>query len=155
MSNKGGIITALVASVLVAEQGHANIPVRDAYVFFQTGSDRLSLDAEAILLNFVSADQLNGRPLPLFIEGGIDRSSSERRDPGLACRRALAVGRFLIGRGIPDKDVIVRGYGPVEPLLNDALPQSKKARLRRVLVRYAGDAGRRLAEWRGATPSAC
>ena len=87
-------------------------PVLDRPVFrpvaFAPGSD--AIDAEQAIVLDITAGALRERPeLRVRLEGHAEASGPDAGAPGLAARRAEAVRRFLVRKGVADERLAALG----------------------------------------------
>lgn len=102
---------------------------------FKTGSDELAAGEQRLLQRLASAmmdPRLASRKFA--VAGHTDATGSDSVNLILSCSRALAVKRYLVGRGIQRDRLSAYGFGSRRPLERDVL---QSARNRRVEVRSA------------------
>ena len=97
---------AAPSSATAAAMASAEAAAPDARVYFETGSDALSDDAQAALASAAEAARADGSK-SLLISGFHDASGAAALSAGLAKRRALAVRHALEANGVaPDSLVL-------------------------------------------------
>lgn len=100
---------------------------------FDFGKARLASDSAPLLARMVTA--MNECPDARFeIEGHTDNKGRESVNRRISERRAKAVRRALIRRGIAEDRLLAIGYGPSRPIASNADPDGR-ARNRRIEVR--------------------
>jgi chemotaxis protein MotB len=110
-------------------------------LLFQLGSDKLSADGMRALDKV--AGVFKGKEVLIQIDGHTDTTPVARAETkrahvdnmGLGAHRALAVYRHLAAKGIPERSIYVRSFGPSWPVASNATPASK-ARNRRVEILF-------------------
>ena len=99
-------------------------------VNFYTNSDRLTSEAKTIL-NRVAED-LNRYPsVRVIIVGHTDNRGSAAYNKDLSLRRAKAVARYLVGKGVDPERMRYAGKGEEEPVASNATEEGR-AKNRRV-----------------------
>ena len=94
-------------------------------VNFETGSDRLTAEARAVLED--AAITLQGKPdIRVVIEAHTDNQGSAVSNLELSKRRALAVARFLVDRGIAPNRLQPQAYGESKPRTSNATAEGRK-----------------------------
>ncbi|NPD16418.1 OmpA family protein [Xinfangfangia sp. D13-10-4-6] len=107
---------------------------------FVSGSDQLSADARAVI------NQLASVVLPCTGTGGLqakigghtDATGDAEMNLGLSQRRAVAVRKELIARGIPAGDLRAQGYGASQPVATNDTEEGKAAN-RRTTIEWTGE----------------
>lgn len=103
-------------------------------VQFATGSDHLATADRRLLDNVAAALKSPALATESFaIAGHTDGTGDARINLELSCARALAVRRYLVGRGVEQARLGAYGFGSARPLEGDAMSASN----RRVEVRRA------------------
>jgi outer membrane protein OmpA-like peptidoglycan-associated protein len=77
--------------------------------------------------------------LIIRLDGHTDNSGSEVYNVGLSRKRAEAVRRYLVARGVPEYSISVSGFGSASPVASNTTAQGRKQN-RRVDMLIAGDA---------------
>jgi OOP family OmpA-OmpF porin len=102
-------------------------------VFFATNEDKLGASSTEVLDR--AAATLQKFPnVKVEISGHTDSTGNREHNMDLSQRRAEAVKRYLVGKGIDDKRLVTRGAGPDEPLDSNA-SLSGRAKNRRIEFR--------------------
>lgn len=118
-------------------------------VLFASGSSDLTVKGRAALDALV--DMLKKDPNPIRIDGHTDidpvRKTKEQYPDGnieLGAKRAIAVRKYLIERGIPENRISIASYGEFKPVLpgKDADSKSRNRRVE-VLLQYPRTAANR------------
>ncbi len=105
-------------------------------ITFKTGTDTLepaSDPALAYIQGFLTARQ---DVTLVRIESHTDPTGSESANQALTEKRAMAVARWLVAKGIACKRVIPTGFGSTKPLAPNATPE-ERAKNRRIAVAVA------------------
>lgn len=94
-------------------------------VLFQTGEailSPLSYPELNIIAFYMKADP------NLFIEiyGHTDNVGDEEKNKELSAKRAMAVGKYLIAKGVNEKNVTSIGYGSSQPLVSNQTEEGRK-----------------------------
>jgi OOP family OmpA-OmpF porin len=110
-------------------------------VQFETGSDKLKPESDAVL-GHVQAYLIAKSYISLMrIEGHTDSDGNPQQNQTLSEKRALAVGRWLVGHGIDCKRLLAVGFGGNKPIANSSTPDGK-AQNRRIVFSNAELRGR-------------
>lgn len=103
---------------------------------FATGKNALSTTSMTTLLEAAAA--LNANPdVKVEIGGHTDNVGNAAANNALSLARANAVKRFLSGQGIAADRLTAKGYGPAQPLADNATDTGKQ-RNRRIEFRILG-----------------
>lgn len=94
-------------------------------IYFDTAKHSLKPASYATLDEIVRAIQ-HYKPVSVFIEGGADARGSHPYNFALSERRANAVKRALIERGIPESLLFTRGYGKTQPVAPNTSKQGRR-----------------------------
>jgi outer membrane protein OmpA-like peptidoglycan-associated protein len=102
-------------------------------VFFETNSDVI-LPQSFELLNEV-ADTITGNAVGrVRVEGHTDDRGSDASNLDLSQRRAASVRRYLIGRGVPEAQLVAEGFGELQPIATNTTAAGR-AQNRRVVFK--------------------
>lgn len=118
--------------------GRLSIGVNDA-VTFDSGSVALKEKSHQVLRNVANLLKQKHSGKRIYVEGHTDtdplvKTKDKYRDNRqLSYERADAVGRFLVGLGVPESSIAVVGYGQFDPI------STNKGQNRRVEI-VIGDA---------------
>ena len=109
----------LAADEAVIEIGSGRILLRDS-VHFDTGRD--SIKSESFPLLDQVAKLLNEHPemKRIRVEGHTDNVGNAAYNKELSARRAAAVVRYLVGKGVAASRLIPAGYGFEQPIASNA-----------------------------------
>ena len=115
--------------------------VLQASLLFSLGSDTLSPQGSRALDKIAGA--FKGRDVLIQIDGHTDNTpivkaatrTAHGDNLGLSAHRALAVFRYLLSKGVAERNMYVRGFGPSWPVTSNATAASK-ARNRRVEILF-------------------
>ncbi|MCX8112688.1 MAG: OmpA family protein [Bacteroidia bacterium] len=93
-------------------------------LFFAVGDSTLAPESylELERLSWLLSDKPTMR---IEIIGHTDSTGGFERNMELSWRRANAVAKYLIGRGIPEERLKVVGRGPTEPIADNRLPEGR------------------------------
>lgn len=86
-------------------------------VRFALGSDVILADSDEILTQLVRIIQQHPEIARIAVDGHTDNVGNEPANLALSRRRALSVVRWLIARGIDERRLEARGFGPRQPLV--------------------------------------
>ncbi|MBL8327496.1 MAG: OmpA family protein [Rubrivivax sp.] len=103
-------------------------------VQFATGSDKLAARDAALLDNVAQALKTKELASDSFaIAGHTDSTGDARINLELSCARALAVRRYLVGRGVAEERLSAYGFGSARPLAGEeaALAANRRVELRK------------------------
>jgi OOP family OmpA-OmpF porin len=105
------------------EKGALKLP---GPVVFETGSDKLKAESD-VVLDFVKA-YLDFKPevTLIRIEGHTDSDGVPAQNQTLSEKRALAVARWLKGKGIDCKRLLPVGFGHTKPIAGTTDKQTKE-----------------------------
>jgi OOP family OmpA-OmpF porin len=103
-------------------------------VVFETGSDRLKPESDAVLQ--VVVDYLNAKKdiTLMRIEGHTDSDGKPEANMELSQKRSMSVARWLVGKGIDCKRVIPVGFGQDKPIADNKTPEGKAQNRRTYFV---------------------
>ena len=116
----------------------ANAILSGSTINFVSGSDQLDADARSVINRLASVI------LPCTGTGGLDAKigghTDSTGDPemnlGLSQRRAIAVRKALIARGVPAASLVAQGYGASLPVATNDTEEGKAAN-RRTTIEWA------------------
>lgn len=103
-------------------------------IHFETGKDALQPDSEPLLAEIASLLKQQAK-LKLSIEGHTDNVGSAQSNEALSQKRAEAVKRWLVGKGVDAKRLATRGHGPAMPIADNRLEEGRAKNRRVELVR--------------------
>ena len=92
---------------------------------FAFGSDEI-LDSSFPILNSISAILSKNKDARVEIAGHTDSEGNAAYNRDLSQRRAAAVRRYLINRGIAAQQLTARGYGPDKPLVANTTREGRQ-----------------------------
>jgi OOP family OmpA-OmpF porin len=123
------------------EKGALKLP---GPVVFETGSDKLKPESDTVL-QFVK-DYLDAKPdiTLLRVEGHTDNDGNPAANETLSEKRALAVSRWLVGKGIDCHRLLPVGFGQTRPIVGTVAAQTpdEKAQNRRTAFLNAAVKGK-------------
>lgn len=96
---------------------------------FATGSAELRDEARAALRGLAEV-LVEFRPTLVSIFGHTDNTGPTELNQHLSQQRALAVARFLLDAGVERNRLLVVGYGPSQPIADNATPEGRDANRR-------------------------
>lgn len=105
-------------------------------VNFESGSAKITRDS-FVVLDDVAAKLKANPGMKVEVAGFTDNSGSPTINRALSQRRAEMVMSYLVARGVPAANLIARGYGPDQPIADNASDDGR-AQNRRVELRPAG-----------------
>ena len=104
------------------ENGALKVP---SAVRFETGSDKLAAESDEAL-NYVKGFLDEKKDITLLrIEGHTDTDGSEAFNQNLSEKRALAIARWLAGKGVDCKRLLPVGFGGSKPVAPNDTPDNK------------------------------
>lgn len=109
-------------------------------VNFESGSDRLKPESIAVLDEAVQKLKDEFPEARIEVAGHTDSVGNEGYNKRLSLRRANAVMKHLVRKGIDARRLSAAGYGESEPVADDGTPEGK-AQNRRVELRVKGEVG--------------
>lgn len=96
-------------------------------LLFQSGKAVIFSQSYVVLDSIASA--LQQLPFEIAIDGHTDiipiRTFQYESNWHLSVDRALNVGYYLIKKGIPEKNVVIRGFGPERPVDDNSTPEGR------------------------------
>lgn len=138
MDQKAKEINATVAGATVTRVGEGLVVTFDSGLLFDFDSDKLKPDARTNLDNLAGNLSSFGDS-KLLLVGHTDSVGTASYNLGLSERRALAVGTYLISKGVPSARVVVTGRGESEPVQPNATEDGRRANRRVEVAVTAGD----------------
>lgn len=100
-------------------------------IHFVSGGDEVDAESEKILNELTSLLGEHPEIARVAVDGHTDNAGSEAANIALSQRRALAVMKALIARGVDSRRLEARGFGPRRPLASNDTPEGR-AKNRRV-----------------------
>ena len=113
----------------VSDDGKVELP---GPVLFQTGSDKLLPESDAVLTHVQKYLEQNPQVTLLRIEGHTDTDGQDAANLDLSKRRAMSVARWLTAKGIDCKRLMPVGFGENKLIVNPEKTPDDKATNRRV-----------------------
>lgn len=101
-------------------------------VAFEVNSARLTADSRAVLEG-VGADLKKYPRLRIELQGHTDSSGSDQYNLKLSQQRAEAVRTHLVEQGVPEAQLVARGYGEAQPIDNNATAEGREKNRRVVM----------------------
>jgi len=106
-------------------------------VQFESSSDKLRPSAQDVL-NRVAAKLVENPSIRVQLAAHTDSSGSSEANKLLSRKRVVSVARYLISRGVPQKQLVARAFGDTRPIAsNDTI--EGRARNRRVEITTLAD----------------
>jgi outer membrane protein OmpA-like peptidoglycan-associated protein len=121
-------VTEIFAPALSAQP----MPPRSFMLYFISDSDRLTEDSRAAFEE-VFAEVAKRKAAEVVVTGHTDRSAEPGYNDRLSLKRAKAVRKLFVARGLPPDSVIAAGRGEREPLVASA-DGKREAKNRRVEI---------------------
>src|SRR5258708_31135070 len=115
MDKKAKEIPASVPGATVTRVGEGLVVTFNSGLLFDFGSDKLKPEAR-INLDNLAANLSSFGDSKLLLVGHTDSVGTASYNLGLSERRALAVGTYLINKGVPSTRVSVTGRGEPHPV---------------------------------------
>lgn len=106
-------------------KGRFEILSRTDNIHFRSGSARLDADSRYLLDTL--HDIISRCPgMVIEVGGHTDDVGSDAANQRLSERRAAAVVRYLVEKGIAPEALVARGYGEAEPAFDNATPDGRR-----------------------------
>ncbi|HTB76766.1 MAG TPA: OmpA family protein [Polyangiaceae bacterium] len=101
-------------------------------LLFQTGKSELSQTARARLDSVAVA--LKGTDKKIVVEGYTDDTGTDAVNLPLSEARASEVRSYLISRGVPEANIMARGFGPTRPIASNKTVEGRATNRRVEIV---------------------
>ena len=101
-------------------------------LLFQTGKSELSQTARARLDSVAVA--LKGTDKKIVVEGYTDDVGTDAVNLPLSEARASEVRSYLISRGVPEANIMAKGFGPTRPIANNKTVEGRATNRRVEIV---------------------
>jgi hypothetical protein len=92
---------------------------REFTIYFGFDQYSLTMEARRVMDNAIATAQ-SGGPARIMVIGNTDLAGTSRYNLALSRRRADAVRRYMIGRGIDPREITVRALGKTNPVIPTA-----------------------------------
>ena len=89
-----------------------------------------------MLLDLIAKDILKHDSFTMEVGVHTDERFSEEYSTCLSCKRAEALRRYLILRGIPPNAIVAKGYNDTDPVIHNAQTEEEHQQNRRVTIRF-------------------
>ncbi len=106
-------------------------------VQFDFDSDKIRANSYPTLDRL--ADRLKSENSKMLLAGHASSEGTEQYNMGLSTRRANSVHEYLVGKGVPSKNVKVKGYGETRPIASNDTEEGRQKN-RRVEFRFGAAA---------------
>lgn len=106
-------------------------------VVYQTGGDRILSESEPALMHVVRYLEAKSYISLLRIENHTDAQGQDEANQALSERRALAVARWLVSKGVDCKRLLPVGFGESKPVADNATPSGRAQNRRTAFVNAA------------------
>jgi OOP family OmpA-OmpF porin len=106
---------------------------------FETGSDKIKPESDATLEIVREYLEQEEELTKMRIEGHTDADGDDKSNLDLSKRRAMAVSRWLTGKGIKCKRLVPVGFGEAKPVAANNNPEGKAKNRRTEFVNAARD----------------
>jgi len=93
-------------------------------VYFDTGKATLKPNSNKALNDLVSVLKLKST-MEIEIQGHTDNVGKDEDNLKLSQERADAVKKYLVSKGITDKRIVAKGYGPTRPVADNGTDAGK------------------------------
>ena len=138
MDQKAKEITASVPGATVTRVGEGLVVTFESGLLFDFDSDKLRPEARSNLDNLASNLSTFGDS-KLLLVGHTDSVGSAGYNQTLSERRALAVGSYLVSKGVPSTRVVTAGRGESEPVQTNDTEEGRRTNRRVEVAVSAGD----------------
>lgn len=120
-------VLALAPAVALAQDFKldGNKLVLPGPVVYETGSDKLKPESEAVLEHVKKYLDAKSYISLMRIEVHTDNTGSEAYNQTLSEKRAMVVARFLVGKGVDCNRLIAVGFGGTKPVASNDTPDGK------------------------------
>ncbi len=109
-------------------------------VYFDTAKDTIQRRSDALLDSVATIVKAHPEIGKLRVEGHTDAQGARAYNVKLSQRRAAAVVKALVKRGVPAERLVAQGFGPDQPVADNATAEGR-AKNRRVEVRVVDSKG--------------
>jgi OmpA-OmpF porin, OOP family len=109
----------------------------DRPVVFEAGGDKLRSESDAALEQVKAYLEAKSYITLLRVEQHSDSQGDTRANQALSERRALAVARSLVARGVDCKRLLPVGFGETKPVADNGTPEGRAQNRRTVFVNAA------------------
>jgi OmpA-OmpF porin, OOP family len=137
------VTLALLAAPAYGDVAAPNFEIQDnalkvpSPVVFETGSDKLKPESDAVLAHAKAYLDAKSHITLLRIEVHTDSQGAGAYNQALSGKRALAVAKALVARGIDCKRLIAVGFGDSKPIAPNTTPEGRAQNRRTVFVNAA------------------
>ena len=140
-----GSVLFVLAGALAPRGGLAGAPVTiegnqlklSSPVVFETGSDKLKPESDAVLAHVKEYLDAKSYISLLRIEVHTDSQGGTEANQKLSEKRALAVARWLVAKGVPCGRLIAVGFGETKPVATNATAEGRAQNRRTMFVNAA------------------
>ena len=109
-------------------------------VYFATAKDVIQKRSDPLLDNVATIVKAHPEIGKLRVEGHTDAQGKRAYNVKLSQRRAAAVVKALVKRGVPAERLVAQGFGPDQPVADNATTEGR-AKNRRVELRVVDSKG--------------
>lgn len=120
-------------------------------LLFQTGKSELNPTARA-RLDTVAVALKQAPDRKIVVEGYTDDTGTDAVNMPLSEARASEVRSYLISRGVPDQNIVAKGFGPARPIASNKSPEGRASN-RRVEIVVPTGAAEQMPEDKEKSPS--
>ena len=99
-------------------------------VFFKTGKDAIDAKSFALLDQVSAVLVATPRIKKIRVEGHTDNVGKAKKNTQLSQKRADAVKKYLVSKGVEDARLEAIGFGPDKPIADNATDEGKEANRR-------------------------
>jgi outer membrane protein OmpA-like peptidoglycan-associated protein len=138
MDQKAKEITASVPGATVTRVGEGLVVTFESGLLFDFDSDKLRPEARSNLDN-LAANLSTFGDSKLMLVGHTDSVGTAGYNQTLSERRALAVGTYLVNKGVPSSRVVTAGRGESEPVVTNDSEEGRRTNRRVEVAVSAGD----------------
>lgn len=112
------------AATIVKVQNEINDDIKGKIIEFDTNSDAIRPNGKKIL-DTVAAIMKKDAVVPIEVAGYTDASGDPKKNLDLSQRRATAVKKYLVGKGVSDP-LTPKGYGIESPVASNTTSEGKQ-----------------------------
>ncbi|MCB5245110.1 MAG: OmpA family protein [Candidatus Cloacimonetes bacterium] len=107
--------------------------LKNNMIHFATNSTSIS-EKDKLFLNKVADFLIQHPEVKIEVQGHTDNTGSAKINETISYNRAKSVANYLISRGVPESQLVVKGYGPSKPIASNKTAQGRATNRRVQLV---------------------
>jgi len=143
LAERGGTMDERTMAVLERQGAHmearGEVITLPGTLLFQTGKSELSPTARA-RLDTVAVALKQAPDRKIVVEGYTDSTGTDAVNMPLSQARASEVRAYLISRGVPEQNIIAKGFGPDRPIASNKTAEGRASNRRVEIVVPTGAA---------------